>query len=848
MLINLNKGWELASYPLEYKKEMVQEVLKNKEGWLKADLPCDVHMPLIENNIIPEPLEADNCYQCKWVEDKSWWFKKEFHVEKELMMGDVIELTLESLDSEADVFLNGIHIGHQKSAFYPFSKDVKACLEYGKNVLLIRLTSGLEHFTEQDFASYKKNIGVEHDRGYPDRGDFRRIFVRKPQYVYGWDWGPRVASCGIVKSVWLESLSRIAVRSVHSVTKSVSPKAELEFEAEIENLYGFSTIDAIVQLEIIFGGETVFETKEDHLLRSGLNHINLAAVIERPRLWWPNGTGEQPLYTARVSVISGEYSVSYPEFKFGIRTVRLNTDKINDDERLFSFEINGVRIFCKGANWIPADSIYARVSDEKYEILIKEAAEANFNMLRVWGGGLYERDIFYQKCDEYGIMLWHDFMFGCAEYPDTQEWFKEEVEKEIFYQTRKLRNHASLVLWCGNNENQWVACGQAEAVQTGSGLPNQGNPYPDYYGGLTIYNKLAPAIVRRNCPEIPYWNSSPYGGIHPNANNIGDRHHWFDCMMNDDMEKRITPEGYDKVSSKFISEYGYVGPCRKSSIIRYHGERELNRNSRIWQLHNNAFEKDTVAACIAKQYTDPEKLDIDQYLLYAGLCQGLMYGYSLEAIRSKENCWGSLFWMYDDCWGEVGWTIIDYYLKRKISYYYVKRAFAPVKLILREKDGYVKVFGINDTSEAVSADVEYGSSAFDGSRKNSLNRTVVLKPYSRDVIFEFKNSNNDFRENIIFVKPSEISGILPAVLRQGCFRELILPKSRPEIFEMQKTGADLTFKIKSDCYVHGVHFDLDDEIRLSDEYFDLLPGEIRKIKVFDLKDDFPVDIIQAHII
>lgn len=832
--ISLDRNWQLRSEELELGPDMATVVLNREDGWLSADLPCDIHMPLIEKGIIKEPLEANNCLSCEWVEEKSWWFKKVFNLDEELLKGDILELTLESLDSEADIFLNGFHLGHQKSAFYPFTQNVKRFLKKGENILLLRLSSGLEYYNELDLANVNKSLFFT--KTPYNRGDARRVYVRKPQYVYGWDWGPRVATCGIMKGVYIESFSNLTVRAVHAFTKSIGEEAEIGFQIEIENFHPISTIESTVKLEIFYCDERVASLEQEVLLRSGINYVPMEAVINNPKLWWPNGMGEQHLYTVRVFALSGQVNAIYKPFKYGIRTLRLDQGKIADGRR-FAFEINGVKAFCKGGNWIPADSIYARIPDEKYDVFICEAKEANFNMLRIWGGGIYEQDIFYEKCDQYGIMIWHDFMFACGIYPDHLEWFRREVENEIDYQTRQLRNHASIVLWCGNNENTW---GFDEWWQ---GLNHS------LLGGTICYNNAAPRIVQQNCPDIPYWNSSPYGGVHPNGNDTGDRHHWHDCTMNKEMEKRIIPEEYDKISSKFISEYGYIGPCRKSSIIKYHGGIPLDKKSRIWQMHNNEYEKNTVPAGIAKHYIDPEKLDMDSYLLYAGLCQGLMYGYSLEAIRFKENCGGALFWMYNDTWGEVGWTIIDYYLKRKISYYFVKRAFAPIKLIMRESDGIVRVMGVNETSEQVNIRTEFGYLSFDGKEKDSKHRMLKLEPYSRCIVLEFEKGKHDFTNGVCFVKPeNNTEKVLPAVLRSGVFKELNIHKAELKVsgFILERDKAKFT--VICDVYAHAVHFNLDDGIRLSDEYFDLLPGEARSVEAYGIPEGFSIDNVKAECI
>ena len=828
--IYMNDGWKVRCEDLSWGAEKSAAVLKRSEGWFDVDLPCDIHMPLIAAGIIKEPVKADYSYLCEWTEKKSWWFAKSIQIDEKMLENDVVELVLESLDSEADIFLNGIHLGHHRSAFYPFTQDVKKYLYKGENILLVRVISGVEYYSDKDMAELGEFVATEKAQDRGDRGDARRIFVRKPQYVFGWDWGPRIATCGIMKNVWLEPIKGIAVRSVCSRTLSVrangnSCDAVLEFEVEVENLHPYSTLEGDVNILVSCDGKVTRGFVEEALLRSGLNYLKVVLTVENARLWWPNGMGEQNLYSVNVTVVSGEFLYTYPEFKIGIKTLNLNMEKLNPSERLFAFEINGKKVFCKGGNWIPADSIYARVTEEKYDMLLREARNANFNMLRIWGGGIYERDIFYEKCDQYGLLIWHDFMFACALYPDNLEWFLAECEKEIDYQTRRLRNHTSIAVWSGNNENHWGAT---------EWLLKSGNP--PFYGGFTVYNKIAPRIIRQNCPDIPYWNSSPYGGAQPNSSEIGDRHHWHDCMMNPEMEKRITPEEYDKITSKFISEYGYVGPCKKSSIIEYHGGQPLERGSRIWQLHNNTFEKDTVASGIKKHYTNPDNLDMDEYLLYAGLCQGLMLGYSLEAIRFKNNCHGALFWMYDDCWGETGWTIIDYYLRRKISFYFVKRAFAPLKLILRQYNKTIHVLGINETEKPVSCEIEYGYISFDGQNKDTSKTTIELGPRSRKTVYEFEKGNYDSSKGLICVVPSEESGIDHAVLRQCSFRDMKVPAAALEVYDFKKEGCDIIFRVTCNCYAHAVHFNLDDDIRLSDEYFDLLPGNAKLVRIYEAAD------------
>ena len=558
--------------------------------------------------------------------------------------------------------------------------------------------------------------------------------------------------------------------------------------------------------------------KKDILMVSGMNYVELEFDVPGARLWWPNGMGGQPLYDVRITANSGGFE-SVSEFKFGIRTVTLDTGRIDSENRWFRFFVNGKPVMCKGGDWIPADAVYARVTDEKYDRLIREAKAANFTMLRVWGGGVYERDAFFEACDRYGILLWYDFMFSCSIYPDHLDWFRREVEKEIDCQTKRLRNHASLALWCGNNENQGIY----------KNLSHSKLFYSHSKGyGLTVYNQIAPVIVHKNCAHIPYWSSSPYGGEDPDCNEVGDRHHWGDCMMNREMEKRITPEEYDKITSKFISEYGYPGPCQMKSIEDYFDGRPVDRHSEVWELHNNTFEKHTVNAGIQKHYTDRE-LDLPAYILYASMVQSLMLNYSLEAIRGKPQCSGALFWMYNDCWGEVGWTIIDYYLRRKPSFYGVKRAFEPVKLIVRKNTDTVAATGCNDTADEITFNASAGWFPLDGSAPRAAEVSITIPAFFRGVVLELKLTPGDAAKEVWAIQPdSEV--VRPAILRQNTIKGLALPQSKinAEIVSADAGGASV--RISAENYCHGVHFGLENAVP-DDEYFDLLPGESRTVRI-----------------
>ncbi len=448
--LTLNQGWRLLEAPLNWSRGELGRVLNQQEGWMDCDLPCDIHMPLQAYGRIKDVVKADYCFDAEWTTYRSWWFTKAFQAD-DVLAADVAELTLESLDAYADVFLNGVWLGTHKSAHYPFTKGVKDVLKPGENLLAVRMTTGMEQVNDRDMAELDKHYVTQ------ERGDDRRNFVRKAQYTVGWDWGPKALTCGIVKNAYIKAYNRTAIRGVHVETVAVNASggnAELKVHLEIEQLDPVKTRDADIAVEFSREGRACQRVAlTDCLMTSGQNYVDLDVSIPDAALWWPNGYGEQPLYQVAVQVTCEGHTEEYPVFDYGIRKIELDQRRtsLKDNTRLFALIVNGVRVFCKGGDWIPSDSIYARVTDEKYQVLIQEAVNANFNMLRIWGGGCYEFDVFYNLCDKLGILLWHDFMLACATYPDHLEEFVALCQHEFDYQTRRLRNHACIGLFSGNN-------------------------------------------------------------------------------------------------------------------------------------------------------------------------------------------------------------------------------------------------------------------------------------------------------------------------------------------------------------------------------------------------------------
>ena len=812
--ILLNGTWELHEEPIATPAADGPRIAALGDGWIPTPVPGDVRQGLIAAGRIKEPLVGLNALDQYWIEDRSWWFRKTFAATPAMLAADAVELEMHGLDAKASIFLNGTHLGDHPSAFRPFIMEVKGLLRDGENVLLVRLTHGVEDIRESDYAPMKGFQPTEDSRGRPERGDRRRPFVRKPQFTWGWDWTPRVATVCIAGDVKLRVLNVATIREVQVVPHRAAGKdVDLAVTVTVQwlNPYksGRGTVYVAVRDE---AGKVVAKAKTRTMLQSGLNYVDFALRAKNARLWWPAGQGEQYRYTILADLDAGDTRMRWPDLRYGIRFVELEKEG-----GVFAFRVNGRRIFAKGGNWIPPDCLYARVTAEKLDRLVCEARAANFNMLRIWGGGLYERDAFYEACDREGILLWHDFMLACSPYPDHLEWFRDEVAREADYQTRRLRNHASTALWCGSNELLYCM---------GQGTPNETRL------GTRLLGEVLPAAVRRNCPEIPWWYTSPSGGETPDSWEVGDCHFWA-VPMQQDLEKRYEPRAFDDCGALFVSEFGYPGPCSMETTREYLDGHPYNRADPCWMHHMNTFDQGAFDLGLRKHYIDPLKATLEEYIYFGGLTQGLMYGYTLDALRARPQCHGAIFWMYDDTWGEVGWTIVDYYLRRKPSWWFVRRAFAPRRLIARIRDGNIRVILANDTSEPVSGTLECGYVSMDGKIRQTRTKKFTVKPSVRGDMSELPHGNFDAASGLWFARVTGkgTEDILPAIVRAVDFKDLKLvePHLALEVRPAGKRRYEVT--VASDAYAHAVELCLPLGAQPDDNLFDLLPGESRTIGV-----------------
>jgi len=822
--LSLDGEWQVRETPLSrIGVAGLKSVTKASSGWMAARVPGEVHLDLVRAGRMEEPLIGLNAKKSRWPEKRSWWFVKTFRVSASIFQHERKELVFEGLDLYAQVFLNGELLGESKNAFVPQVFDTRHCLQKGVNTLVVRLTAGAE-LVPQSLAPKP----AEKKKVYGGRQAFPGIsHLRKPQFTYGWDWVDALPNIGIWRGVRIEAHSGIVLHDACFDTQIRESAVSLDISTVVENLHPWE--ERLGEMELTIQPPSGSAIRHRMALRAqvGRSAVNCQLAIPNPQLWWPNGMGKQPLYHVTIQVFCAQKECDRREMDIGLRTVEIDRAAIVTGGSRFCIKVNGQDVFCKGGNWIPADAIIARVDKKKYETLVADAKNANLNMLRVWGGGVYEASEFYNACDRAGILVWQDFMFACAEYPDTDPEFRSMVRAETEAAIRRLRHHPCIALWCGNNENVWAF---ADWWNRGKRIGDKDLKI----GGSILYNQVLPDVCRALDPGRPYWPGSPFGGTTPNSEKDGDCHWWGQGTMSQDINRRISHEIFDECKARFVSEYGVIGPCHLDSVKQYLKPDERHVDSRAWKEHTNTFENATIPAAIERHYSDLAGLRIADRILYGQLFQATMYGRSIEALRFRKNdpqddCQGALIWMYNDCWGEIGWTPIDYYLRRKPSYYWIRNACTPVKAIVRRRGDALVTRVVNDTLKPYEAEVHYGWMRVDGTDARMQSKAVSICANSMLEVAGEKVPAKTMLDPREWIHAAYLTGkdieISPSIWPLAPHRELATVE--PDIL-ITVRGNEM--QLTSNTYCHGVHCEDRGGKVFSDNYFDLLPGVPKSIK------------------
>ena len=808
--LSLDGNWEVTALPLGAAGEVgYRTYLKAAGERLAAQVPGEIHLDLMRAGKMDDPDISDNARaRCRWPEQHSWWYRTTFTPPAGLRQAARQQLVFDGIDLFGQVFVNGKLAATSKDTFATLEVDVKDLLRDGVNELVVRVTSGMElapdSTGEKLLAEQRPPLYAVRSFVYP-----RHRFLRKPAYnAYGWDWCDPLPNIGIWRGVRLEGRTDVVIHHLRVDTRIRNCAVTLEGEVILENLETRSEIPCVLELLLEPPHGRGIAQRLDMGAQIGRFAVPCRIEVPDPKLWWPNGMGPQPLYRLTARVLCSGRETDRRTQTIGLRTIELVRQALPEGSR-FELRVNEQPVYCKGGNWAPADLIPARVDAARYQRLIELARSAGFTMLRVNGVGLYESDAFYEACDRAGILVWQDFTFSDAEYPDRDPEFLALVRNEALSVVRRLRHHASLALWCGNNECTWLI------------------------GGSAIYSsELLPDICRAYDPVRAYWPGSPFGGVEPNSETSGDYHWWGKGGPAESADLRYGQSAADACRARFVSEFGALGPPVLASIRQYLKSDELSPESVAWRIHTNMSDTSAHGSAIEAQirhhYGSPDGLAVPQYLIYGQMCQAILHGRVVEALRfrkgdPKNACQGALVWSYNDTWGEIGWSIVDHYGRRKPSYYWFRRAAAPIKVLVRSLDGRLVTRVVNDTLERYRATVRCGWLRLDGS-SSELNEHAITIPSNGAVEVE--------KVTVPGIGERDPSQWLYAAILRGegiaddqCIWPLAphreLAFSKPA-FSSEVRGNVL--EVKASVYCHGVHLDDEGAGVLADNYLDLLPG------------------------
>lgn len=814
LLMKIHNNWKIKHFDVGAARDL--EVASPEYidyFWMTAAVPGDVHTTLIDRKLIEDPFFGHNDLKCQWVEDKVWWYRNTFEFNDEISKDHRYELVFEGLDTFATVYLNGVELGSTENMFISHSFEVARELKQGKNVLAVKFEPVHVHVKEK----------VQY---YWSGFSKKRIWTRKAQSHYGWDWGPRLVAAGIWKDVHLEKRTFAKIDSVFAKTNSISPdKALVEVDTDIASFRKDKDYEVIVDLSY---GE------ENYSAKMKVDGKSAKAILEvdNPKVWWTHDLGTPHLYQLNVELFADGVKIDERQEDFGIRTVEV-LRKDEEGNHCFTFVLNGEKVFAKGANWIPIDSFIGAVPDSRYKHLIKMSKDANMNMLRVWGGGIYEKEVFYDECNRLGLLVWQDFMFSCALYPDYNKNFMANVKQEIIHVVKRLRNNPCLALWCGNNENDWLY----EALHS-SGEIN----HPFY--GEKIYHELMPELLEELDPTRLFWPSSPFGGNDHNSREEGDTHNWQ--VWHGNIEPRtfgqpqrvnysvegLSFKNFKNDTTKFASEFGM-----HASSNHYTLERNIPKDQFFWGSEEMAYRNKDIhhpkGILLMEGYTGVPK-NLDEYISFSMLTQaeGLKYGIE-HYRRNKPDTSGALFWQLNDCWPGTSWSVIDYYLLPKASYHYARKFYSPVLLTLDYEPGQeIKVWVVNDRLEAYEDEIELAVYQTNGEKVFSKLWMVSIEPniskqvsvvleqdalrglLPEEAVMVIRSKNNKTEENFYYFRDQ---------------KEVRFEKAEITV-SVDHENNELTLSTNVIARMVTIEMEME-QLVLEDNFFDLLPNEKRMIKV-----------------
>lgn len=800
----LDKGWEFSQ--------------AGSNEWMSARVPGTVHQDLLDHGRLPDPFYGMNEQKVQWVEKEDWLYRTVFTVTADQLKSDAAWLTFEGLDTYADVYLNGSLLLKADNMFVGHKLAVKDVLREGENRLMIRFRSPVEE-TAPQWDTDGFNYPADNDHSEKRMS----VYTRKAPYSYGWDWGIRLATSGIWRPVKLTfcngaSIDDFFVRQ-QEVTEQV---AKVDNQLEINNV---TSTPKEAQVKVVYAyGEQADTLTRTVVLQPGKNSLSMPAWIEKPHLWMPNGWGDPALYTFTATVSVDGKEVASREEAIGLRSIRVVMED-DKDGKSFYFEVNGKPMFAKGSNYIPGDALLPNMTGERHARLFEDIRAANMNMVRVWGGGIYEDDRFYEEADRNGILVWQDFIFACTTYPHDPTFLKR-VSEEAVYNMRRLRNHASLAMWCGNNE-----------IYEGMRYWGWKDKYsPVVWKEMTegydvLFRQLLPELVEANDPGRFYMHGSPYEANwgRPESWKIADSHNWGTWYGQKPFES------LDTEIPRFMSEYGFQAFPEMKTIRMFASPEDYELESPVMNAHQKAsIGNFLIKKTMALYYKVPEKFED---LIYAGLIlqgQGMRHG--IEAHRRhRPYCMGSLPWQLNDSWPVVSWSSIDYYGNWKAMHYQIRRAFAPVLVDAIKEGNNLSYYIMSDrlTDEELTLNLElmdfngkvYRKQKVDGLLPANTSKLFYQEPVEQALAG--RDSATTFMHMVVKSKKGEV--LSDEIYYFAHPKDLLLPKTPLQWQVKQKKGyCEVT--VKADKLARDIFIEVPVQgVRFSDNFFDLLPGQKKKV-------------------
>lgn len=789
------------------------------EEGIPAEVPGSVYSALLKEKLIPDPFYGDNELKVLPLMDNDFCYETTFALTGQMLSCDALLLRFDGIDTLADIYINEEFAGSTCNMHRIWEFDLLALTDIreGENRLKVVLHSPTRYIQEENQKVYTGGA-LECMEGFPH--------LRKAHCMFGWDWGPRLPDAGIFRDVTLLGIEGSRLDSVYVMQQHEEGSVTLDFDVTLE-LFGRDASSLLREEETklvitVTDPDGRVYTTEDRQGNSG-EAQDYRIVIENPKLWWPRGYGEQPLYRVKVTLLdAGGKELDTWERRIGLRTMTVNTDR-DEWGNCFAHEVNGVKIFAMGADYIPEDNLLSRITEERTRRLLEDAAWANHNCIRVWGGGYYPDDYFFDICDELGLLVWQDFMYACASY-ELDEEFEANITRETIDNVRRIRHHACLALWCGNNEME---------TQT---LDKTWKPsLKQKYDYIKLYEYIIPRILKEEDPVTFYWPSSPSSGgnyDNPWDENRGDTHYW-DVWHG---EKPFTE--YRKFKFRYLSEFGFQSfPCLKT-VESFTQKEDRNIFSRVMEMHQrNRAANGKILNYLSATYLYPKDFD---HLLYASqLLQADAIRYGVEHFRrNRGRCMGTVVWQLNDIWPVASWASIDYYGRFKALHYAERKMFAPV-LISCEEIGELserphciaqpapievsaRLHVANETRKPVSGTVIWKLRRPDSSVLESGETSITVP--ALDGVWLDKMDFSGYNEREIHL---EYGFVIDG--KQISWNSCLFTPPKHYLFEdphlrLERKGKQII--VKADAYAQKVEIiGVNGDLWLSDNFFDMEAGE-----------------------